>query len=49
MTHELRFRFIGERNPLLNMEMSFFEWNMGMSFLWYALYITESARPQKSG
>ena len=31
------------------MQMSFFAWNMEMSFLWYALYITASAWPRKSG
>jgi len=46
---EWRFRVIGERNLLLSMEMSFFAWNMERSFLLYALYVTVSARPRKSG
>ena len=32
MTPALFFRVIDERNLLLSMEMSFFSWNMGMSF-----------------
>jgi hypothetical protein len=51
--HELeagwRFRIIEKINFHGSMEMSFFAWNMEMSFLWYALYVTVSARPRKSG
>jgi hypothetical protein len=32
VTLALRFRVIHERNSTLSMEMSFFEWNMEMSF-----------------
>jgi len=41
MTPALRFRVIGERNLLLSMEMSFFAWNMGMSFFGMPLYILD--------
>jgi hypothetical protein len=38
---EWRFRVIGERNLLLSMEMSFFTWNMEMSFFGMSLYIPD--------
>jgi hypothetical protein len=41
MTLTLRFRVIGERNLLLSMEMSFFVWNMEMSFFGMPLYILD--------
>jgi hypothetical protein len=41
MTPALRFRAIGERTLLLSMEMSFFAWNMGMSFFGMPLYILD--------
>jgi hypothetical protein len=56
---EWRFRVIGERNLLLSMEMSFLSHGLlrrsdayeehGDVFFWYALYVTASARPRKSG
>ena len=41
MTPPLRSRVIGERNLLLSMEMSFFAWNMEMSFFSMPLYILD--------
>ena len=41
MSPALRFRVIGERNLLLSMEMSFFAWNMEMSFFGMPLYILD--------
>ena len=46
MTPALRFRVIGERNLLLSMEMSFFSWNMEMSFFGMPLAQTWLARTQ---
>ena len=43
---EWRFRVIGERNLLLSMEMSFFAWNMEMSFFGMPLAQTWLARTQ---
>ena len=43
---EWRFRVIGERNLLRSMEMSFFAWNMGMSFFGMPLAQTWLARTQ---
>jgi len=41
---EWRFRVIGERNLLRSMEMSFFAWNMEMSFFGMPLAETWLAR-----
>jgi len=41
MTLTLRFRVIGERNLLLSVEMTFFSWNMEMSFFGMPLYILD--------
>jgi hypothetical protein len=44
MTPVLRSRVIGERNLLLSIAMSFFSWNMGMSFFGMPLAETCLAR-----
>ena len=41
MTPTLRFRVIHKRNLQLSMEMSFFAWNMEMSFFGMPLYILD--------
>jgi len=41
MTPAFRFRVIGERNLLRSMEMSFFAWNMEMSFFGMPIYILD--------
>ena len=41
MTPALRSRVIGERSLLRSMEMSFFAWNMEMSFFGMPLYILD--------
>jgi hypothetical protein len=41
MTLALRFRVIGKRNFQLSMEMSFFTWNMEMSFFVMPVYILD--------
>jgi len=41
MTLSLQCRVIGERNLLLSMAMSYFAWNMGMSFFGMPLYILD--------
>jgi hypothetical protein len=41
MTPVLRFRVIHEKNIYLSIAMSYFAWNMDMSFLWYALIDAE--------
>jgi len=46
MTPALSFRVIGERNLLRSMEMSFFAWNMEMSFFGMPLAQTWLARTQ---
>jgi len=46
MTPALRFMVIGERNLLRSMEMSFFAWNMEMSFFGMPLAQTWLARTQ---
>jgi hypothetical protein len=59
MFSTLRFMVIEKRNVHGSMEMSFLSYALlgrsdayeehGDVFFWYALYITESARPRKSG
>ena len=41
MTPALCFRVIGERHLLRSMEMSFFPWNMEMSFFGMPVYILD--------
>jgi len=45
MTPALHLIIIGEKNLLLSMEMSFFAWNMGMSFFGMPSYILD-VRPE---
>jgi hypothetical protein len=49
MTLALRYRVIHERNVTLSMGMSFFAWNMGMSFLSHSLYNEALACPVNRG
>jgi hypothetical protein len=42
MTLALSFRVIHERNCTMSMEMSFFTWNMEISFFGMPLYILDS-------
>jgi len=46
MTPALRFRIIYERNGTMSMEMSFFAWNMEISFFGMPLAQTWLARTQ---